>query len=101
MKQGWIRLNSKGVFSNPHTGEILPQPDTFTVLKAIRGHAGSNPNPGFYVCLGEGKFVEIDKHSRRKSSLQILNTEQLCRQAWAVRNNGFAFFNLEAKLTLE
>lgn len=94
----WIRLNPKGEFSNPHTEEKLPEPEPFTLLRAIRGHAGSDPEPGNYVCLGEGRFIGIYPNSGRKIAENIIDTRQLCRTAWAVVNNGYAFFSIVGKL---
>jgi hypothetical protein len=88
----WVRLNPAGEWSNPHTGGLLTEPAKFTLLRAIKGHAGSEPEKGIYVCLGKGRFLGIHPNSGGTEAEHIMDTEEFCRSAWAVVNGGYAYF---------
>ena len=92
----WIRLNPSGTFSDPLTGKEVLEPEHLTILTVIRGHAGSDPPKGFFICLGDGRFIGIHPDSGGAESEPVLDANELYKAACAVVNKGYAHFNDEA-----
>jgi hypothetical protein len=88
----WLRLDPEGKFSSPHTGEQLSLPPEGTILQAIRGHASEDPPKGYFIHVGDGKFVPITPTTKNEDHLTLLDAHGLYVAGRAVVNNGFAFF---------